>query len=103
MFRPAVGLRVSSRRNLSYPSRRSSPNSCLINLLAPLYSLFPSPVLCFQRLAASFPKTPGGGACLQELPPSPEAQKCPSASPLPATLTDSLSRKPFPCHSEQNT
>ena len=50
-----------SRRNLSHLSRRCSPNSCLINRLEPLCLLFPTPVLCFQRLAASFPKTPGWG------------------------------------------
>jgi len=32
-----------------------------------------------------------------------EAQKCPSVSPLLATLTHSLSRKSFPCHSYANT
>ncbi len=32
-----------------------------------------------------------------------DAQKCPSASPLFATLTHSLSRKSFPCHSYANT
>ncbi len=93
---------MSSRRNLSYPSRRSSPNSCLINLLEPLYSLFPSPVLCFQQLAASFPKTPGVGVPLRG-DRCTEAQKCPSVSPLPATLTHSVSRKSFPCHSYENT
>src|SRR6266478_5328345 len=61
MFRPAVGLRVSSRRNLSYPSRRSSPNSRSVNLLQPLRRYSVAPVLCFQQLAASFPKTPGWG------------------------------------------
>ena len=50
-----------SRRNLSYPSRRSAPNSSVISRLEPLYFLFPTPILCFQRLAASFPKTPGWG------------------------------------------
>jgi hypothetical protein len=52
---------VLSRRNLSHLSRRWSPNSCLINRLEPLCFLFPTPVLCFQQLAASFPKTPGWG------------------------------------------
>jgi len=52
---------VLSRRNLAVPSRRSSPNSCLINHLEPLCFLFPTPVLCFQQLAASFPKIPGVG------------------------------------------
>jgi hypothetical protein len=105
---------VSSRRNLSYPSRRSSPNSRSVNLLQPLSSLIAAPVLCFQQLAASFPKTPGvwyperiygtpgvgvplrGGRCT-------EAQKSPSVSPLPATLTHSVSRKSFHCHSYANT
>jgi hypothetical protein len=53
--------RVLSRRNLSHLSRRCSPNSCLISRLEPLYLLFPTPVLCFQQLAASFPKSPGWG------------------------------------------
>ncbi len=50
-----------SRRNLSYPSRRSTPNYRPVNLLRPLHPLFATPVLCFQQLAASFPKTPGWG------------------------------------------
>src|SRR5216684_4956889 len=54
-------LRVLSRRNLSYPSRRSTPNYRPVNLLRPLHPLFATPVLCFQQLAASFPKTPGWG------------------------------------------
>ena len=102
MSRSVVWLRVLSRRNFSYPSRRSIPNSSLINRLEPLYFLFPAPILCFQQLAASFPKTPGvgvplrGGRCT-------EAQKCPSVSPFLATLTHSVSRKSFPCHSYANT
>jgi hypothetical protein len=43
------------------------------------------------------------GVSLQELAPCTEAQKCPSVSPLPATLTHSVSRKSFPCHSYANT
>ena len=60
-------MRVLSRRNLSHLSRRCSPNSCLINRLQPLYLLFPTPVLRFQQLAASFPKTPGVGVPLRNL------------------------------------
>jgi len=52
---------VLSRRNVSYPSHRSTPKSRLFNLLQPLPSLFPALVLCFQQLAASFSKTPGVG------------------------------------------
>ena len=55
------------RRNLPCPSRRSSPNSRPVNVLQPLGSLFPTPVLCFQQLAASFPKTPGWGVPLRNL------------------------------------
>src|ERR1700730_8768482 len=32
-----------------------------------------------------------------------KTQKCPPVSPLPATLTHSLSRNPFACHSYANT
>jgi hypothetical protein len=49
------------RRKFSCPSRRSGPNSRPVNPLQPLVSLFPTPVLCFQQLAASFPKSPGWG------------------------------------------
>ncbi len=94
---------MSSRRNLSHPSRRYNPNSRLFNRLQPLGSAFPTPVLCFQQLAASFPKTPGVGVSLQELAPCTEGQKCPPVSPLFATLTHSVSRKSFPCHSYANT
>jgi len=52
---------VLSRKNLSYPSRHSTPNSRPFNRLQPLCSLLPAPVLCFQSFAASFPKTPGVG------------------------------------------
>jgi hypothetical protein len=52
---------VSSRRNLSYPSRRSNPNSRSVNLLQPLFCSSVAPVLCFQQLAASFPRIPGVG------------------------------------------
>ncbi len=89
---------MSSRRNLSYPSRRSSPNSRPVNRLQPLCPSSVAPVLCFQRLAASFPKTPGVGVPLRG-DCCTEVQKCPSVSPLPATLTHSVSRKSFPCHS----
>src|SRR5216684_5504415 len=54
-------LRVLSRRNLPYPPRRSTPNYRPVNLLRPLHPLFATPVLCFQQLAASFPKSPGWG------------------------------------------
>src|SRR6266446_115243 len=76
-------LRVLSRTNLSHLSRRCNPNSCLINRLEPLYLLFPTPVLCFQQLAASFPKTPGWGVA--RFPFQPPTAHCPlltTRSPL---------------------
>ena len=91
-----------SRTNLSYPSRHSSSNPRPVNLLQPLCSLFTAPALSFQQLAASFCKTPGVGVPLRTGRCT-EAPKCPSVSPLPATLTHSVSRKSFPCHSYANT
>jgi hypothetical protein len=44
-----------------------------------------------------------GGVPLRELLRCTEAQKCLSVSPLLATLTHSVSRKSFPCHSYANT
>jgi hypothetical protein len=58
------------RRKFSCPSRRSTPNSRPVNPLQPLSSLVATPVLCFQQLAASFPKTPGCGV-LRFLPRPP--------------------------------
>ena|SRR6266446_4248593 len=44
------------RRKFSCPSRRSIPNSRPVNRLQPLGTFSVAPVLCFQQLAASFPK-----------------------------------------------
>src|SRR5712692_10627603 len=77
------------------------PSACaLLNSLA---ALFPTPVLCFQQLPHSFPKTPGVAYPLPELVRCTEAQKRLFVSPLLATLTHSVSRKSFPCHSYANT
>src|SRR6202158_1527636 len=88
-------LRVLSRRNLSHLSRRCSPNSCLINRLEPLFYpeprrdlLFPTPVLCFQQLAASFPKSPGWGV----LQARPTHQPAPSSLRQLSALCVSLPR-----------
>jgi hypothetical protein len=142
---------VLSRRNLSYPSRRSSLNPRPVNLLqftrcgGTLFYLEPrrvrsqkSQLLCNQANPACPPwqvyspwrdsclprasrglpslpraskgapsakgcKTPGVGVSLRELVRCTEAQKCLFVSPLLATLTHSVSRKSFPCHSYANT
>src|SRR5467141_983710 len=67
---------VLSRINLSHPSRHSTLNSRPFNLLQPLCSLFSTPVLCFQQLAASFPKTPGWGVPITSAPSSTSAVTC---------------------------
>jgi len=56
-----VPFRVLSRTEPSNRSRHASPNSLPLNLLQPLGPLFPTPILYFQQLAASFSKTPGVG------------------------------------------
>ena len=53
----------------------------------------------FQPL---FAKHPGWGYPSEDVRCT-EAQKCPSVSPLFATLTHSVSRKSFACHSYANT
>ena len=83
-----VAFRVLSRTNLADPYRHSSPNSWPFNLLQPLCSLFAAPVLCFQQLAASFPKTPGVGGTptlprRASLPPS----YAPRGASIPCGLT----------------
>jgi len=87
---PVVSLCVLSRRNLSYPSRRSTPNSSLINRLEPLCFLFPTPVLCFQQLATSFPKTPGVGVPVEKFRVSDPPTCRRFRTPTPSFLITSL-------------
>src|SRR5712691_13192952 len=48
-------------RQITLPHPPNQANSFAPTLLQPLSSLFAAPLLCFQQLAASFPKTPGVG------------------------------------------
>src|SRR5216683_4802795 len=57
----------------------------------------------FSITSALFLQNTRGGIPPQELVRCTEAQKCLFVSPLPATLTHSVSRKSFPCHSYANT
>src|SRR6266849_2160943 len=57
----------------------------------------------FSITSALFLQNTRGGIPLPELARCTEAQKCLSVSPLLATLTHSVSRKSFPCHSYENT
>src|SRR6266404_5006556 len=61
MVAPVPAHISSVPRKLSCPSLRSGPNSRPVNLLQPLFPCSVAPVLCFQELAASFPKIPGWG------------------------------------------
>jgi hypothetical protein len=78
---------VLSRRNLADASRHSNPNPRRFNSLQPLSLAFPTPVLCFQQLAASFRKTPGVGVPLREFARCTEAQKSLFVSPFLAIHT----------------
>jgi hypothetical protein len=57
----------------------------------------------FSNTSALFSQNTRGGIPLPELVRCTEAQKSLFVSPLPATLTHSVSRKSFPCHSYANT
>src|SRR5260370_35809908 len=57
----------------------------------------------FSITSALFSQNTRGGIPLRDLVRCTEAQKCLFVSPLLATLTHSLSRKSFPCHSYANT
>src|SRR6266851_8978013 len=57
----------------------------------------------FSITSALFLQNTRGGIPLREFVRCTEAQKCLFVSPLLATLTHSVSRKSFPCHSYVNT
>jgi hypothetical protein len=114
---PPAAAKIQSGRLGIKPGPRGSC-SFVFMLLQTLCPRQKSQPLCNQANPASFQKTPGvWGGPLPSLDlhesqvtshksrPSScaETQKCRSASPLPATLTHSLSRNPFPCHSYANT
>src|SRR5260370_29784871 len=102
MSGPVVWFLVLSRRNLPDPTRRSSPNPRLFILLRTLLRSEKTQLFYNQANPHSFCKTPGVGVPLHAGRCT-EAQKCPSVSPLPATLTHSVSRKAFRSHSYANT
>src|SRR5258708_7218585 len=79
-------------RGVSNTPRRASAVTCATWRLYPLYPHSIAHTSCHH-----------GGVPLRKLVRCTEAQKCLSVSPLFATLTHSLSRKSFPCHSYANT
>ena len=99
---PVYPLFASSRH--SSLATRHSPFvfSGLRTLFLSLRS-FSHPDPLFSTTSALFLQNTRGGIPLRELVRCAEAQKCLSVSPLLATLTRSASRKPFPCHSYENT
>src|ERR1700730_3295612 len=64
---------------------------------------FPHSNHLFSIACALFDKNTGGGIPRQHFVFCAQTQTCLSASPLLATLTHSLSRNPFACHSYANT
>jgi len=64
---------------------------------------FSHPDPLFSITSALFLQNTRGGIPLRDLVRCTEAQKCLSVTPLLATLTHSVSRKSFPCHSYANT
>src|SRR6266851_9575101 len=104
-----VPLRVLSRTNLAGSSPSTSFTSSisfisfrLRTLKLSCRSFFDSRRL-FSITSALFLQNTRGGIPLRELARCTEAQKCLLVSSLLATLTHSVSRKSFPCHSYANT
>src|SRR5260370_14223012 len=101
-----VPLRVLSRTNLA---ERTSLTSSISFISFRLRTLklscrsFSDSRPLFSITSALFSHNTRGGIPLRDLVRCAEAQKCLPVSPLPATLTHSLSRKSFPCHSYANT
>ncbi len=88
--------RHSSTSSISFPS----------NLLRTLHlscRSFHSSRPLFSTTSGLFLQNTQGGGLLRKLVRCTEAQTCLSVTPLFATLTHSVSRKSFPCHSYANT
>ncbi len=107
-----VPLRVLSRTNLAgffpFISSISFASFRLRTLDLSLRSFCDSRPLFsitsgLPAVAGPFLQNTRGGIPLRELARCTEAQKCLLVSPLLATLTHSVSRKSFPCHSYANT
>src|SRR5229473_844452 len=106
MSRSVIPLRVLSRRKLAYCSRHSTPKpQCFSELRTLDFSLrsFSHSNPLFSITSALFWQNTRGGIPPRDIVRCTEAQKRLSISPLLATLTHSVSRKSFPCHSYANT
>src|SRR5713101_3987807 len=105
-----VGVYLSSAplktsRCIQGESHRRRKSRRIIPLRTLFLSLrsFPRSHRLFSIACGLFSQNTGGGIPLRDLVRCTEAQKCLSVSPLLATLTHSVSRKSFPCHSYANT
>ncbi len=101
-----VTFRVLCRTN--FVDRHSSTSSISFpsNLLRTLHlscRSFHSSRPLFSTTSGLFLQNTRGGGLLRKLVRCTEAQTCLSVTPLFATLTHSVSRKSFPCHSYANT
>src|SRR5713101_3535630 len=104
-----VPLRVLSRTNLAGSAPSTSFTSSISFISFRLRTLklscrsFSDSRPLFSITSALFSQNTRGGIPLRDLAGCTEAQKCLFVSPLPATLTHSVSRKSLPCHSYANT
>jgi hypothetical protein len=113
--RPAPAPTRSGRLSVIFDPSCPSP---FVFILLPALKLsclsFSCPRPLFSIVCGLFCENTGGGIPLPDLhgshlashtsrPSCAKTQKRPPVSPLPATLTDSLSRKSFACHSCANT
>jgi len=92
-FTSSISFTSLRLRTLVYPEPRRDFSLRFFSHADPLFSI----------TCALFLQNTRGGIPLPELVRCTEAQKCLFVSPLLATLTHSVSRKSFPCHSYANT
>ncbi len=99
---PAFAVQASGPADVQTPNCRPFVFSGLQTLFLSLRS-FPRSHRLFSTTSELFLQNTRGGIPLREPVRCTEAQKCLPVSPLLATLTHSLWRKSFPCHSNANT
>src|SRR5216684_4085681 len=102
LFRTDLAERTSLTSSISFISFRLRTLKLSCRSFSDSRPLF-STTSGLPAVAGLFLQNTRGGIPLRELVRCTEAQKCLFVSPLLATLTHSLSRKSFPCHSYANT
>ena len=99
---PAFAVQASGPADVQTPKCRPFVFSGLQTLFLSLRS-FPRSHRLFSTTSELFLQNTRGGIPLREPVRCTEAQQCLPVSPLLVTLTHSLWRKSFPCHSYANT